>query len=86
MEPQQQENEEFNQDVPIQEPTCLEIFMETLRIQQEINLEMDIIPDLDLGEDEKMQSQSSGALKSSKKSSILQKTWKQLYNPSNMKK
>ena len=29
-------------------------------MQQEINPEMDIIPDLDLGEDEQMQSQSLG--------------------------
>ena len=28
--------------------------------QEEINPEVDIIPDLDLGEDEQMQSQSSG--------------------------
>ena len=34
--------------------------MEILRQQQEINPEMDIIPDLDLGEDEQMKSQSSG--------------------------
>ena len=33
--------------------------MEILRQQEEINPEMDIIPDLDLGEDEQMQSQSS---------------------------
>ena len=33
--------------------------MEILRKQQEINPEMDIIPNLDLGEDEQMQSQSS---------------------------
>ena len=58
-EPQSQENEEFNQDVVAQEPTSLEIFVETLRLQQEFNPVMDIIPDLDLGEDEQMQSQSS---------------------------
>ena len=34
--------------------------MEILRQKEEINPEMDIIPDLDLGEDEQMQSQSSG--------------------------
>ena len=34
--------------------------METLRLQQEINHKIDIILDLDLGEDEQMQSQSSG--------------------------
>ena len=52
MEPQQQENEEVNQDVVTQEPTSLEISVEILRKQEEINPEMDIIPDLDLGEDE----------------------------------
>ena len=36
--------------------------METLRQQQEINPKMDIIPDLDLGEDEQMQSQSLGEI------------------------
>ena len=60
METQQQENEEFNQDVATQEPTSLEISVETLMLQQEFNPEMDIIPDLGLGEDEQMQSQSSG--------------------------
>ena len=44
----------------LQEPTSLEISMETLRMQQEINHKIDIILDLDLGEDEQMQSQSSG--------------------------
>ena len=34
--------------------------MEILKRQEEINPEIDIIFDLDLGEDEKMQSQSSG--------------------------
>ena len=63
MESQQQENEEFNQDVATQEPTSLEISVETLGMQQEANPIMDIIPDLDLGEDEKMQSQSSGDTK-----------------------
>ena len=33
--------------------------METLRLQQEINPKIDIIPNLYLGEDEQMQSQSS---------------------------
>ena len=37
--------------------------MEILRKQEEINPEMDIILDLDLGEDEQMQSQSSGDTK-----------------------
>ena len=57
MEPQQQENEEVNQDVVTQEPTSLEISVDILMKQQEINPEMDIIPNLDLGEDEKMKSQ-----------------------------
>ena len=60
MKPQQQENEEVNQDVSTQEPTSLEISMETLRLQQEVILGIDIIPNLDLGEDEQMQSQSLG--------------------------
>ena len=34
--------------------------METFRLQQEINHKIDIILHLDLGEDEQMQSQSSG--------------------------
>ena len=34
--------------------------MDILRQQEEIDPKMDIIPDLDLGEDEQMQSQSSG--------------------------
>ena len=34
--------------------------MDILRQQEEINPEMDIIPALDLGEDEPMQSQSLG--------------------------
>ena len=37
MEPQQQENEEFNQDVVTQEPTSLEILLEILRQKEEIN-------------------------------------------------
>ena len=63
MEPQQQENEEVNQDVSTQEPTSLEIYVETLGMKQEAKPGMDIIPDLDLGEDEQMQSQSSGDTK-----------------------
>ena len=60
MESQQQENKEVNQDVATQEPTSLEISAEILMQQEEINTEVDIIPNLDLGEDEQMQSQSSG--------------------------
>ena len=63
MESRQQEDEELKQDVATQEPTSLEIFVETLRMQQEANHGMDIIPDLDLGEDEQMQSQSLGGTK-----------------------
>ena len=33
--------------------------METLKLHQDVDPGMDIIPDLDLGEDEQMQSQSS---------------------------
>ena len=55
MESQYQENDEVNQDVFTQEPTSPEIFVQILRKQEEINPEMDIILDLDLGEDEKMQ-------------------------------
>ena len=33
--------------------------MDTLRLQQEINHKIDVILDLDLGEDEQMQSKSS---------------------------
>ena len=58
IEPQQQEDEEVNQDVATQEPTSLGISMETLNMQQEVNPGMDIIPDMDLGEDEQLQSQS----------------------------
>ena len=34
MEPQQQENEEFNQDVVTQEPTSLEFYVDTLKQQE----------------------------------------------------
>ena len=60
MESQQQENDEVDQDVVTQEPTSPKKIVEILRQQEEINPEMDIIPDLDLGEDEEMQSQSLG--------------------------
>ena len=56
----QQGDEEVNQDVATQEPTSLKIGVETLGMQQEANPELDIIPDVDLGEDEQAQSQSSG--------------------------
>ena len=60
MESQQQEDEEVNQDVATQEPTSLEISVETLGMQQEANPELDIIPDLNLGEYEQTQSLYSG--------------------------
>ena len=60
MEPQQQYNDEVDQDIVTQEPTSPEISVEILMQQEEINPKVDIIPYLDLGEDEQMQSQSSG--------------------------
>ena len=54
MEPQQQDNDEVDQDVVTQEPASPEISFDILMQQEEINLEVDIIPDLDLGEDEQM--------------------------------
>ena len=60
MESQQQGNEEVNQDVATQEPTSLKIAAKTLEMQQESNLDLDIIPNVDLGEDEQAQSQSLG--------------------------
>ena len=60
MESQQQGDEEVNQDLATQEPTSLKIAVETPGMQQEANLEVDVIPDMDLGEDEKVQSQPSG--------------------------
>ena len=63
MESQQQEDEEVNQNVATQEPTSLEISVETLGMQQEANPELDIILDVNLGEDEQTQSQSSGDTK-----------------------
>ena len=54
IEPQQKENDEFNQDVVTQEPTSPEISVEILRQQEEINPKMDIIPHLNLGENEQM--------------------------------
>ena len=62
-EPQQQENVEADQDVVTQEPTCSENLVETPIQLGTIDLEVDIILDLDLGEDEQMQSQPSGETK-----------------------
>ena len=60
LESQQQGDEEINQDVATQEPTSLKIAVETPRMQQEANPEVDVILDMDLGEDEQVQSQPSG--------------------------
>ena len=63
MESQQQGDEEVNQDVATQEPTSLKIAVETPGMQQEAKPEVDVIPDMDLGEDEQVQSQYSGNTK-----------------------
>ena len=60
MESQQQGDEEVNQDVSTQEPTSLKIVVGTLEMQQEINPEVDVIPDMNWSEDEQVQIQSSG--------------------------
>ena len=54
IEPQKQDNDKVDQDVVTQELTSPEIYVDILKQKEEINLEMDIILDLDLGEDEKM--------------------------------
>ena len=56
---QQQENVEVDQDVVTQEPTSSENLVETPIRLGETDLEMDIIPNVELGEDEQMQSQPS---------------------------
>ena len=58
-EPQQQEDE-VNQDVTTQEPTSSEVLAEAPSQPRKIDPEVYLIPDVELGEDEKMQSQSSG--------------------------
>ena len=63
MESQQKRDEEVNQDVVTQKPTSLKITVETFGMQQEANPEVDVIPDMDLGEDEQVQSQSLGDTK-----------------------
>ena len=56
----QQEDIEFNQDVSTKEPTSSEILAETPFQPRKTDPKVDIIPDVELGEDERMQSQSSG--------------------------
>ena len=56
---QQQENVEVDQDVVTQEPTSLENLAETPIQLGATDLEVDIIPNVKLGEDEQMQSQPS---------------------------
>ena len=58
-EPQQQGDEEVSRDVVTQEPTSLKIAVGTLEMQQEINPKVDVIPDMDWGEDEQVQTQPS---------------------------
>ena len=53
----------MSQDVVTQEPTSLKIAVGTLEMQQEINPKVDVIPDMDWGEDEQVQSQPSGDTK-----------------------
>ena len=55
MESQQQGDEEVNQDVVTQEPTSLKIAVEMKQV--------DVIPDMDWGEDEQVQSQPLGDTK-----------------------
>ena len=57
---QQQENVEVDQDAVTQEPTSSENLAETPIRLGATDLEVDIIPDVELGEDEQMQSQRSG--------------------------
>ena len=60
LESQQQGDEEINQDVVTQEPTSLKIAVEIPGMQQEDNPKVDVIPDMDLGGDEQVQSQPLG--------------------------
>ena len=55
-ESQQQEYTEVNQDVATQEPTSSGILVEAPFQMRTIDLQVDIIPDVELGEDEQMQS------------------------------
>ena len=58
MEEPQQREDEFNQDVATQEPTSSKILVEAPSQPRTIDLEVELIPDVELGEDEQMQSQS----------------------------
>ena len=60
---QQPENVEVDQDVVTQEPKSSGNLAETPIHLGTTELEVDIIPDLELGEDEQMQSQPSGDTK-----------------------
>ena len=60
LESQQQGDEEINQNVATKEPTSLKITVEIPGMKQEDISEVDVIPDMDLGEDEQVQSQPSG--------------------------
>ena len=55
LESQQQEDEEVSQDVVTQEPTSLKIAVEMQQV--------DVIPDMDWGENEQVQSQPLGDTK-----------------------
>ena len=57
---QQKEDIEVNQDVSTQEPASLEILIEAPSQPRTTDHEVDLILDLELGEDEQMQPQSSG--------------------------
>ena len=57
-EPQQQEDE-VNQDVATHEPTSLEILAEAPSQPRTTDPEVELIPDVEMGEDEQMQSQLS---------------------------
>ena len=48
--------ESLKKVVVTQEPKSLKIVVGTLEMQQEVNPEVDVIPDMDLGEDEQVQS------------------------------
>ena len=50
----------MSQDVVTQEPTSLKVAVGTLEMQQENNPEVDVIPDMDWGEDEQVQSKPLG--------------------------
>ena len=60
MEDPQQHEDEVNQDVATQEPTSSEVLAEAPSQPRTADPEIDLIPDVELGEDEQMQSQSLG--------------------------